>query len=101
MASASTTPGPSTTATKVPTVATDAVMVKSEQMPEGSEVVKGQSVVHFFLIYCVKLNLLFFTIGYDFNLGVNHHTLLQSYRTSGFQATNFGLAVEQINQMVR
>jgi hypothetical protein len=54
-----------------------------------------------FLIYCVKLNLLFFTIGYDFNLGVNHHTLLQSYRTSGFQATNFGLAVEQINQMVR
>ena len=31
---------------------------------------------------------------------VDYHDLLQSFRTSGFQATNFGLAVEQINQMV-
>ena len=62
-----------------PVVATDAVMVKSEEMPAGSEQVKG----------------------YDFNLGVDHHALLQSYRLSGFQATNFGLAVEQINAMVR
>ncbi len=38
--------------------------------------------------------------GYDFNLGVDHHALLRSYRTSGFQATSFGLAVEQINAMV-
>ena len=62
-----------------PGVATDAVMVKSEAMPAGSERVKG----------------------YDFNLGVDHHALLQSYRLSGFQATNFGLAVDQINAMVR
>ncbi len=39
-------------------------------------------------------------LGYDFNLGVDHHALLRSYRTSGFQATSFGLAVEQINAMV-
>ena len=31
---------------------------------------------------------------------IDYHALLQSYRTSGFQATNFGLAVDQINQMV-
>ena len=65
-------------ATSAPGVATDAVMVKSEAMPAGSERVNG----------------------YDFNLGVDHHALLQSYRLSGFQATNFGLAVDQINAMV-
>lgn len=31
---------------------------------------------------------------------VDYHALLRSYRTSGFQATNFGLAVEEINRMV-
>ncbi len=59
-------------------LAQEAVLVKSEAMPEGSEVVSG----------------------YDFNLGVDHHALLRSYRLSGFQATNFGLAVEQINAMI-
>ena len=38
--------------------------------------------------------------GYDFNDGIDYHKLLLSYKTSGFQATNFGLAVEQINAMV-
>ena len=40
--------------------------------------------------------------GYEFERGapVDYHALLQSFRTSGFQATNFGLAVEQINKMV-
>ena len=38
--------------------------------------------------------------GYDFNQGVDHHALLQSYKYSGFQATNFGLAVEEINKMI-
>ena len=63
-----------------PTVAQEAVLVSSEPMPEGSVTVRG----------------------YDFSGGsVDYHALLQSYRTSGFQATNFGLAVEQITQMVR
>ena len=31
---------------------------------------------------------------------VDYHALMQSFRTSGFQATNFGLAVEEINRMV-
>ena len=62
----------------IPAIAAEAVLVQSQQMPEGSVKVKG----------------------YDFNNGINHHALLQSYLTSGFQATNFGLAVEQINAMI-
>ena len=38
--------------------------------------------------------------GYDFNKGINYVDLLKSYSQSGFQATNFGLVVDQINAMV-
>ena len=38
--------------------------------------------------------------GYDFNSGVDYHRLLQSYHTTGFQATNMALAVDEINKMV-
>lgn len=62
----------------VPSLAAGAVLAASEEMPAGSEQVKG----------------------YDFNLGIDHHALLQSYRYSGFQATNFGLAVEEIQKMI-
>ena len=63
---------------EIPNIASEAVLVKSEPMPADSQKVEG----------------------YDFNQGVDHHALLKSYLTSGFQATNFGLAVEQINAMV-
>ena len=71
----------------VPLVVQEAVLGSSQAMPEGSIRVQG----------------------YDFggkipggtpSGAVDYHALLQSYRTSGFQATNFGLAVEQITQMV-
>ena len=62
----------------IPALAAEAVLVQSQQMPKDSVEVKG----------------------YDFNEGINHHALLQSYLHSGFQATNFGLAVEQINAMI-
>lgn len=39
--------------------------------------------------------------GYDFNQGVDHKALLQSFFTTGFQATHFGRAVREINRMVR
>ena len=63
-----------------PSVVQNAVLVKSDPMPaEFSREVAG----------------------YEFAPGaVDYHALLQSFRTSGFQATNFGLAVEQINEMV-
>lgn len=38
--------------------------------------------------------------GYDFNKGVNYDDLLKTYLNCGFQATNFGLAVEEINKMI-
>lgn len=39
--------------------------------------------------------------GYDFNQGVDHRALLQSYLTTGFQATNFGKAIQEINNMIK
>lgn len=39
--------------------------------------------------------------GYDFSRGVDYHALLQAFGTTGFQATNFGRAVQQVNAMVR
>ncbi|KAJ6642055.1 putative deoxyhypusine synthase [Pseudolycoriella hygida] len=38
--------------------------------------------------------------GYDFNEGVNYEKILSSYLTTGFQATNFGKAVQEINKML-
>lgn len=38
--------------------------------------------------------------GYDWNKGINYDQLLKSYLNSGFQATNFGKAVQEINKMV-
>lgn len=38
--------------------------------------------------------------GYDFNQGINYDKILESYLTTGFQATNFGQAVQEINKMV-
>jgi len=63
---------------KTPSIAADAVLVKSGELPVAPVEVKG----------------------YDLNEGVDYHALLQSYRTSGFQATNFGKAVEEINKMI-
>jgi deoxyhypusine synthase len=56
----------------------EAVLVKSVTMPADAVLVKG----------------------YNFANGVNYDSLLQSYLTSGFQATNFGLAVQEINKMI-
>ncbi|KAK5642661.1 hypothetical protein RI129_008828 [Pyrocoelia pectoralis] len=38
--------------------------------------------------------------GYDWNNGIDYNKLLKTYKTSGFQATNFGLAVDEINKMI-
>ncbi|XP_062966291.1 deoxyhypusine synthase isoform X3 [Cynocephalus volans] len=38
--------------------------------------------------------------GYDFSRGVNYRALLEAFGTTGFQATNFGRAVQQVNAMV-
>lgn len=61
-----------------PEIAKEAVLQQSVKMPESTPTVKG----------------------YDFNDGINYHELLSSYKFSGFQATNFGKAVDEINKMV-
>eukprot|EP00117_Sycon_ciliatum_P022200 scpid30782/ scgid19221/ Deoxyhypusine synthase len=62
----------------VPQGAQDAVLQASQPMPEGSVTVEG----------------------YDFNKGVDYHALLQSFKRTGFQATNFGKAVEEVQRML-
>ncbi len=39
--------------------------------------------------------------GYDFNEGVDYNNILDSYSSTGFQATHFAKAIEIINQMIR
>jgi len=40
--------------------------------------------------------------GYDFSdATVDYRKLLATYRTTGFQASSFAMAVEEINKMVR
>ncbi|CAG2068687.1 unnamed protein product, partial [Timema podura] len=62
----------------IPEKAKNAVLVESAPLPKGTPTVKG----------------------YDWNRGVNYSKLLETFRYSGFQATNFGLAVEEIKKMV-
>lgn len=62
-----------------PLMAKEAVLVASEKLPEDTPVVGG----------------------YDFNNGINYDLILQSYLNSGFQATNFGKAVQEIDKMVK
>eukprot|EP00899_Mesostigma_viride_P015673 jgi/Mesvir1/24106/Mv10828-RA.1 len=38
--------------------------------------------------------------GYDFNRGIDYGALLESYKTTGFQATTFGQAVDEIQRML-
>ncbi|KAK7478782.1 hypothetical protein BaRGS_00029993 [Batillaria attramentaria] len=61
-----------------PQTAVEAVLVKSQSMPETSETVRG----------------------YDFNDGVDYHRLFRSYTRTGFQATSVGKAIEEINRMI-
>jgi deoxyhypusine synthase len=59
--------------------ATEAVLLKSEPMPENSISVGG----------------------YNFEEGpVDYDKLMASYFTTGFQATNLGKAVQIVNKMV-
>jgi len=54
------------------------VLIKSEDMPPGTPIVKGP----------------------DFNTSIDLDNLLKSYATMGFQATNVSLAIDEINKML-
>ncbi|KAK6631476.1 hypothetical protein RUM44_006003 [Polyplax serrata] len=59
--------------------AKNAVLLESENLPSNTPIVKG----------------------FDWNKGVDYDELLDKYMTTGFQATNLGLAIEQINLMLK
>lgn len=61
-----------------PDLAKDAVLQESQPMPKDTPTVAG----------------------YDFNQGVNYDAILKSFKYLGFQATNFGNAVDEINKMI-
>ncbi|CAH2272904.1 deoxyhypusine synthase [Pelobates cultripes] len=61
-----------------PSDAKGAVLMASDSLPEGTPQVRG----------------------YDFNAGINYDQLLQSYMYTGFQATCFGQAVREVNNMI-
>ncbi|XP_061702396.1 deoxyhypusine synthase [Syngnathoides biaculeatus] len=65
-------------AEKVPAIALEAVLKTSSDLPEDLPKVRG----------------------YDFNQGVDLHAVLKSYVTTGFQASNLGLAIQEINHMI-
>lgn len=65
-------------ADQVPSVARDAVLKESDALPDDMPQIRG----------------------YDFNQGVDHRALLHSYLTTGFQASSFAMAVQEINKMV-
>ena len=69
----------STGVDSVPGMAAEAVLASSQELDPDTDKVSG----------------------YDFNRGIDHHELLKSFKYSGFQATNFGLAVEEIWKMIR
>ena len=39
--------------------------------------------------------------GYDFNQGLDYEKLFATYRHTGFQATSLGLAIEEVNKMIK
>lgn len=63
---------------KEPHLAKDAVFQRSECLPKATPLVRG----------------------YDWNRGINYGELFESYKFAGFQATNFGKAVDEINEML-
>eukprot|EP00927_Polykrikos_kofoidii_P073403 TRINITY_DN6944_c0_g1_i1.p1 TRINITY_DN6944_c0_g1~~TRINITY_DN6944_c0_g1_i1.p1 ORF type:complete len:438 (+),score=73.69 TRINITY_DN6944_c0_g1_i1:81-1316(+) len=67
---------PQAVASEVPAIAADAVLVKSE--PLTSDTVRG----------------------YDFDKGVDYKALIDTYLRTGFQATNVGLAIQEVEKML-
>mmetsp|Transcript_15536 Transcript_15536/g.18704 ORF Transcript_15536/g.18704 Transcript_15536/m.18704 type:complete len:364 (+) Transcript_15536:76-1167(+) len=62
-----------------PDCAAEAVLVKSEKLPDETPTIEG----------------------YDFNKGVDHAALLDSLLNTGFQASSYGQAVQQVNDMIK
>uniref|UniRef100_A0A2A4JHM6 deoxyhypusine synthase n=1 Tax=Heliothis virescens TaxID=7102 RepID=A0A2A4JHM6_HELVI len=62
-----------------PNVAVNAVLLPSQELPAETPIVSG----------------------YDWENGTDYNKILESFTRSGFQATNFGNAVQEINKMLK
>ena len=62
----------------VPELAKGAVLVESAKLPKDTPIITG----------------------YDWNKGRNYEELFKTFIHSGFQATNLGLAIDEVNKMV-
>lgn len=61
-----------------------AIKAAHVKSPASEELLKRKSIVR----------------GYDFDQGLDHHELLESFINSGFQSTLFARAVKEVNIMV-
>ena len=61
-----------------------AIKAAHVKSPASEELLKRKSVVR----------------GYDFDQGLNHHELLKSFISCGFQSTLFARAIKEVNIMV-
>ncbi|GAQ84122.1 deoxyhypusine synthase [Klebsormidium nitens] len=61
-----------------PAAASEAVLKQSEGLPASTPVIRG----------------------YDFSNGIDYEALLGAMATTGFQASNFGRAIDEINRML-
>lgn len=62
-----------------PNVAVNAVLIPSQELPQETPTVAG----------------------YDWEKGIDYKKILESYSRTGFQATSFGRAVDEINRMLK
>lgn len=62
-----------------PNMAVNAVLLPSQELPAETPIV----------------------VGYDWENGTDYNKILESYAQSGFQATNFGKTVTEINNMLK
>ena len=76
-ATAATTPERGVLSTDVD-AATGAVLIQSEDLPEGTPIVRGP----------------------NFDHGVNYDDIFTSFLTTGFQATNLALAIQEVKRMI-
>ncbi|XP_077591469.1 deoxyhypusine synthase [Stigmatopora nigra] len=65
-------------AEKIPSVALEAVLKTSSDLPEDLPKIRG----------------------YDFNQGPDLQAVLKSYLNTGFQASSLGLAIQEVNRMI-
>lgn len=78
-------------------------MIKDKQSESNNEISEEKNLATAKSSVLVKSDFFFekeIIKGYDFNKGIDYSLILDSYYTTGFQATNLGIAMRIINKMI-